>query len=147
MGRNWLTSVPPHLGYRPATSSVYYTSCKYSLVLLKMAEIIARNYVELIGIIKRPLLLHQVGCLYYLYQWCTVQRISKWQCNLQLQQNRKKITFFSVFAKSSFLFIGRRTFHGRIFKKPRSNHEILSIRMFTWSKFNTEDPQISEVPT
>ena len=46
------------------------TSCKHSLVLLKMGEIIARrNYrpkqVELIEIINKPLLLHLVGYLYY----------------------------------------------------------------------------------
>jgi len=28
------------------------------------------------GIINMPLLLHLVGCLYYLYQWCTVKQIS-----------------------------------------------------------------------
>ena len=28
------------------------------------------------GIINKPLLLHLVGCLYYLYQWCTVNKIS-----------------------------------------------------------------------
>jgi len=33
------------------------------------------KHVELIGIIKKPLLLHLVGCLYYLYQWCTVKQI------------------------------------------------------------------------
>ena len=27
-------------------------------------------------IINKPLLLHLVGCLYYLYQWCTVKQIS-----------------------------------------------------------------------
>ena len=35
------------------------------------------KHVELIGIINKPLLLHIVGCLYYLYQWCTVKQISK----------------------------------------------------------------------
>ena len=34
------------------------------------------KYVELTGIIIKPLLLHLVGCLYYLYQWCTVKQIS-----------------------------------------------------------------------
>jgi len=29
------------------------------------------------GIINKPLLLHLVGCLYYLYQWCTVKQISE----------------------------------------------------------------------
>jgi len=28
------------------------------------------------GIINKPLLLHLVGCIYYLYQWCTVKQIS-----------------------------------------------------------------------
>ena len=36
-----------------------------SLVLLKMGKIIS---VELTGIINKPLLLHLVGFLYYLYQ-------------------------------------------------------------------------------
>ena len=38
-----------------------------SLVLLKMGKIVAQKHVELTGIINKPLLLHLVGCLYYLY--------------------------------------------------------------------------------
>jgi hypothetical protein len=34
------------------------------------------KHVELTGIINKPLLLHLVGCLYYLYQLCTVKQIS-----------------------------------------------------------------------
>ena len=34
------------------------------------------KHVELTGIINKPLLLNLVGCLYYLYQWCTVTQIS-----------------------------------------------------------------------
>ena len=34
------------------------------------------KHVELTGIINKPLLLHLFGCLYYLYQWCTVKQIS-----------------------------------------------------------------------
>ena len=34
------------------------------------------KHFELTGIINKPLLLHLVGCLYYLYQLCTVQQIS-----------------------------------------------------------------------
>jgi len=30
--------------------------------------------VELIGIVNKPLLLHLVGYLYYLHQWCTVKQ-------------------------------------------------------------------------
>ena len=39
----------------------------HSLVLLKMGKIIAPKHVELTGIINKPLLLHLVGCLYYMY--------------------------------------------------------------------------------
>ena len=31
------------------------------------------KHVELTGIFNKPLLLHLVGCLYYLYQCCTVK--------------------------------------------------------------------------
>ena len=34
------------------------------------------KHVELTGIINKPLLLHLVGCLYYLYQRCTVKQVS-----------------------------------------------------------------------
>jgi hypothetical protein len=34
------------------------------------------KHVELTGIINKPLLLHLVGCIYYLYQRCTVKQIS-----------------------------------------------------------------------
>ena len=34
------------------------------------------THVELTGIINKPLLLHLVGCLYYLNQWCTVKQTS-----------------------------------------------------------------------
>jgi hypothetical protein len=42
------------------------TNIKYSLVFLKTGKIIARNML-LTGIINKPLLLHLVGCLYYLH--------------------------------------------------------------------------------
>ena len=40
------------------------TSCKHSLVLLRMGEIITRN-IELFGITNKPLLLHLFDCSYY----------------------------------------------------------------------------------
>ena len=43
----------------------YTTSCKDSLVLLRMGEIIARNM--LIEITNELLLLHLVGCVYYCF--------------------------------------------------------------------------------
>jgi len=47
---------------RPAASSVHCTtSCKHSLMFLRMGEIIARNRLSWL----KPLLLHLVGYLYY----------------------------------------------------------------------------------
>ena len=64
-------------GHRPATSWVHYTtSCNTQ----SSAPEDGRNHrlknVELIGINSKPLLLHLVGCVYYLYQRCTVKQIS-----------------------------------------------------------------------
>ena len=39
----------------------------HSLVFLKMGKNNCPKHVELTGIINKPLLLHLVGCLYYLY--------------------------------------------------------------------------------
>ena len=64
-------------GHCPATSWVYYTtSCNTQS---RAPEDVQNNFpkhVELTGIINKSLLLHLVGCLYYLYQWCTVKQIS-----------------------------------------------------------------------
>ena len=60
-------AVPPLPGYRPATSSVHYTT---SYNIQSSAPEDGQNNclkrVELIGIIIKLLLLHLVGCLYYL---------------------------------------------------------------------------------
>ena len=48
----------------------------HSLVLLKMGKIIARNMLSWVELLRSRYCLHLVGCLYYLYQWCTVKQIS-----------------------------------------------------------------------
>ena len=62
---------------RPATSWVHYTTSSNTQ---SSAPVDGKNncpkHVYLTGIINKPLLLHLVGCLYYLYQWCTVKQIS-----------------------------------------------------------------------
>ena len=64
---NATTTLPT--GGRPATSWVHYTtSCNTQS---SASEDDGQNFpkhVELTGIINKPLLLHLVGCLYYLYQ-------------------------------------------------------------------------------
>jgi len=62
---------------RQATSWVHYTtSCNTQSSAPEDGQNNWPKHVELIGIINRPLLLHLVGCLCYLYQWCTVKQIS-----------------------------------------------------------------------
>ena len=64
-------------GRRPATSCVHYTtSCNTQSNAPEDGQNNCPKHVELAGIINKPLLLHLVGCLYYLYQWCKVKQIS-----------------------------------------------------------------------
>ena len=54
---------------RPATSSVpYATRCNTQSSVPEDGQNNCLKHVELTGIINKPLLLHLVGCLYYLYQ-------------------------------------------------------------------------------
>ena len=64
-------------GGRPATSWVHYTtSCNTQSSALEDGQNNFPKHVELTGIINMPLVLHLIGCLYYLFQWCTVKQIS-----------------------------------------------------------------------
>jgi hypothetical protein len=64
-------------GHRPVTLCVHYTtSCNTQSSAREDGKNNYPKHVELTGIINKPLLLHLVGCLYYLYQWCTVKQTS-----------------------------------------------------------------------
>ena len=64
-------------GGRPATSWVHYTtSCNTQCSAPEDGQNNFPKYDELTGIINKLLLLHLVGCLYYLYQLCTVKQMS-----------------------------------------------------------------------
>ena len=54
----------------------YTTSCNTQSSDFEDRQNNCPKHVELNGIINKPLLLHLVGCLYYLYQWCTIKQIS-----------------------------------------------------------------------
>ena len=59
-------TAPPHPCHQQAASSVLYTtSCKHSLVFLRMGEIIARNMLSWLKLLIKLLLLQLIGCLYY----------------------------------------------------------------------------------
>ena len=64
-------------GYWLATSWVHCTtSCNKQSSAPEDGQNKCPKHVEPTGIINKPLLLHLVGCLYYLYQWCVVKQIS-----------------------------------------------------------------------
>ena len=48
-----------------ASPVLYTTSCKHSLVVLRMGEIIARNMLNWLKLLVKLLFLHLVGCIYY----------------------------------------------------------------------------------
>ena len=53
----------------PATSWVHYTTnCNTQSSAPEDGQNNCPKHVELTGIINKPLLLHLIGCLYYLYQ-------------------------------------------------------------------------------
>ena len=63
-------------GGRMATLWVHYTtSCNTQSSVLEYGQNNCPKHVELTRIINEPLLLHLVGCLYYLYRWCTVKQM------------------------------------------------------------------------
>jgi len=53
----------------------YTTSCNTQSSAPEDGQNNCPKHVGLTGIINKPLLLDLVGCLYYLYQWCTVKHI------------------------------------------------------------------------
>ena len=58
---------------RPVASWVHYTtSCNTQSSAPEDGQNNCPKHVDLTGIINKPLLLHLVGCLNYLYQWCRV---------------------------------------------------------------------------
>ena len=68
---------PPLPGYRLATSwMLYTTSCNTQSSAPEDGWNYCPKHVLLIGVINKPLLLHLVGCLYYLYQCCMVKQTS-----------------------------------------------------------------------
>ena len=86
------------VGHRPATSWVHYTTnCNTQSSATEDWQINCPKDAELTGIINKPLLLHLVGCLYYLYfiiffETCwTVSIYSSTECRVF-----HNVTFFLV---------------------------------------------------
>jgi len=74
-------------GHRPTTSWVNYTtSCNTQSNAHEDGQNNFQKHVEQTEIINKPLLLHLVGCLYYLYQWCRLSsyQLMKYTCWLNI---------------------------------------------------------------
>jgi hypothetical protein len=83
-GYNARTMLPA--GGRPATSWVHYTtSCNTQSNVLEDGQNNCPKHVALTGIINKPLLMHLVGCLYYLYFIIIFFRLSKQSQFIPLQ--------------------------------------------------------------
>jgi len=79
-------------GGRPPTSWLHYiTSCNTQSSAPEDGENNCPKHDELTGIINKPLLLNLVGCLYYLYQWCTVTQISDNEIYLLIKYIEKSV--------------------------------------------------------
>ena len=81
MRMRWYIPIAPHPGHRQTASSALYTTrCKHSLVLLRLGEIIARNMLNWLKLLIKLSLLHLVGCLCY----CTrtiFHKVLRWIVN------------------------------------------------------------------
>jgi len=96
---------PPHSGHQQAASSVHYTtSCKHSLVLLRMSEIIVRNMLSSFTLLINLLLLHLVGCLYYRINDARPHKHQTHQCTVG--QNAKFWKFKQTVHNLSLCFGG-----------------------------------------
>ena len=68
----------PYSGHKLCITAcdIMHSSCNTHSSVPEDGQNNCPKHVELTGIINKPLLLHLVGCPYYLYQWCTVKQIS-----------------------------------------------------------------------
>ena len=84
-------------GGRPSTLRVHYTtSCSTQSSVPKDGQNNCPKHVELTGIINNPLLLHLVGCLYYVYFVIYFLRLAKQSQFIPLQNVVYFITLLLV---------------------------------------------------
>jgi len=118
------------VGSRPATSWVHCTtSCNTQSSAPDDGQNNCPKHVEMTGIINKPLLLHLVSCLYYLYQWWTVKQISDNEIYLikciksVLWKVAKRLSYTEdarrLKVKSPFLFPGTLKFKHSVVKSMK----------------------------
>ena len=98
------------------------------------------KHVELTGIINNLLLLHLVGCLYYLYQWCTVKQISDNEIYLLIKYI--KTVLWRVAKRLSYIEEARCLKFKMSFLPPRVGCDSGLTEVNFWNP-NTENPECS----
>ena len=74
---HWLSQCLRSQAIRPSTTWVHYTtSCKRQSSAPEDGQKVSRNMLSWLELVSINLLLHLVGYLHYLYQWCTVKQTS-----------------------------------------------------------------------
>jgi len=61
---------------------LYTTSCKHSLVLLRIGETIARNMLSWLKLLIKLLFMHLVGCLYYCFNDARSHKRQIWRLKI-----------------------------------------------------------------
>jgi hypothetical protein len=126
---------------RPATSWVLHTtSCNTQSSAPEDGRNHRSKHVELIGIINKPLLLHLVGCLYYLYQWCTVKQISNITCYHIHKRNANLSFYFGEINYKTYFYFAKWSCWSFIWIKYYTHWQILggtlsenTKKKFRWS--------------
>ena len=114
---------------RPATSWVHYsTSCNTQSSTPEDGQNNCPKHTEVTGIINKPLLLNVVGCLYYLYQRCTVTQISD-----------NEIYLLIKYIKSVLWRVAKRLSY--IEEARCLMVKIMELTTFKWLQFNSEESQ------
>ena len=123
--------------HQQASSSVHYTtSCKHSLVFLRMDEIIGRNMLSWLKLLIKLLLLHLVGCLYYYIfntnfrQYPNIQNFTKirpvgaelFHSGGRTDRHEANSCFWAI------LLMGLQMFHFTV-KNPRENILLVQITL------------------
>jgi len=113
----WVQCTHDVVGHRPATLWVHYTtSCNTQSSAPEDGQNNCPQHFELIGIINKSLLLHLVGCLYYLYDIIFFLRLAKQSQFIPLQ-NVKYFTF--VIRKIFTCYINDVLLFKRPFPRPK----------------------------
>ena len=111
----------------------YTTSCNTQSSAPEDGQNNCPKHVELTGIINKPLLLHVVVCLCYLYQLCTVKKISDNEIYLLIKYIKSVLwraaKRLSYIEDARCLKVNRLIKHSKMFGMGRNVKETMVLRI------------------